>query len=499
MKYRWIAALLLVCMCFGFFPMAHADTSYDDSISVQAIFDACYDFFAGFEGHYDSVTAKDSNAVSIGRLQWHASRAHALLKKIVAKNPTKMAGLLSGALYNEIVNQPDSAWKSRCLTADEAAQVKAVISTTEGIDAQDEQAYEDICLYISLAYAAGFRSNATIMYYASVLNQYGTGGAKTYFLYPLREYLGLTADDTMDSLEVVHAAVLDSTIGYKSSRQKVYNYIAANTSWNLNGPDEPMNPDPGPCFNGHTWDNGTVTKAPTCTEAGSTKYTCTVCGETTTTPTPALGHNYGSNGKCTRCGAAKPSTYPSAIFTDVPETAWYRAAVDYALTHNFFSGTSATTFSPSTPMNRAMLVTVIYSMAGKYPVDNGGQKIYEDVAVNSYYYTPVLWASVYGLMDGVSEDRFAPKQAITREQLVLVMYKFADYKGLAKAPTRTNLDDFADGNSVSGYAKEAMLWAVENGVLAGTVKDGVKYLNPKSGATRAEVAQLLMSFCEKIK
>ncbi len=540
MKYRWIAALLLLCLCVGLIPAASADTAYDESISVQAIFETCYDFFAGFEGHYDSVTPKDSNAVSIGRLQWHASRAHALLKKIVEKNPTKMASLLSTSLYNEIMYQADSTWNNRCLTSDEAAQVKAVISTTEGIDAQDEQAYTDICLYISYAYNAGFRSNATIMYYCSVLNQYGVGGAKTYFLYPLREYLNLTADDTIDSLEYLHTAVMECpNINYKTSRQKVYNYIVANTDWNLEGPDEPMDPEPGPCFNGHTWNDGVVTKAPTCTEAGSAKYTCTVCGETTNTPIPALGHswndgvttqptcteagatvytctacgatrtdaidplghNYGSDGRCTRCGAVDPGSlaYPSAIFTDVPENAWYRAAVDYALTNGIFSGTSATTFSPSSSMNRAMLVTVVYAMAGKPYESNGDRQIFDDVPVNSYFYKPVLWAFNRYLVNGVTETSFAPRQAITREQLVLILYRFAEYKDKLVAPTRTNLDDFADGGSVSAYAKDAMLWAVENGLIVGSIKDGQKYLKPKSGATRAEVAQILMVFNEKFK
>ena len=501
MKYRWIAALLLLCLCVGLIPAASADTAYDESISVQAIFETCYDFFAGFEGHYDSVTPKDSNAVSIGRLQWHASRAHALLKKIVQKNPSKMAALLSDSLYNEIMNQADSTWNNRCLTTSEAAQVKAVISTTEGIDAQDEQAYSDICLYISYAYNAGFRSNATIMYYCSVLNQYGVGGAKTYFLYPLREYLNLTADDTIDSLEYLHTAVMECpNINYKTSRQKVYNYIVANTDWNLEGPDEPMDPEPGPCFNGHTWNDGVVTKAPTCTEAGSAKYTCTVCGETTNTPIPALGHTF-SSGVCTRCGAADPDApvYPSSKFTDVPEDSWYRAAVDYALTHSLFAGTSATTFSPKVAMNRAMLVTVIYSMAGKPYVDNGGHQIYDDVPLGTYYTTPVLWVSVYGLVDGVSETNFAPKQAITRETLVLALYRFADYKGLMVPPTLSNFNNFEDGDSVSSYAREAMLWAVENGIIAGSLSNGKLYLKPQSGATRAEVAQILMVFNEKFK
>ncbi len=538
MKTRWLAVLLAACLCLGLLPAAFADTPYNDSINAAAVFDACYDFFAGNEGHYDSVVAKDVNAVSIGRLQWHGPRAHALLKMIVQKNPSKLALVLSDGLIGEILNQTDASWNNRSLTAAEAAQVQAAIASREGIEAQDALAHTDIYRYIQVGWNAGFRSNATLLYYAYVINQYGEGGAKTWLGY-IRQTMGISEGTTISSVNALHTAALNTSAGYVSNyisaRKRAYAYLS-NLGWNMNGPDAPMEYTPALCSEthtwtepvltqaptciavgftktacancdtvsrdpvpkgGHVWNGGTVLQAPTCTAGGSVKYTCTLCGETMTSPTAALGHSFGSDGRCVRCGAAMP--YPSACFTDVPAGAWYREAVDYALSHGFFAGTSETTFSPGVPMNRAMLVTVVYAMAGKPYVDNGGRKIFDDVPVNSYYFKPVLWASVFELIDGVSESSFAPKKAITREQLILILYRFAGYNGLAVPPSRPELNDFADGDEVSGWALEAMLWAVENGVLAGSEADGRRWLHPGAGATRAEVAQILMSFSEKIK
>jgi len=427
MKHRWIAVLLALCLGIGTILPASAATQYNDSIDVDGIFQAAYAFFAGYEGQYDSVTPKDSNSLSIGRLQWHGLRARGLLKLIISKNPSKITPMLSSALYSDIMNKSDSYWNTRCLTSAEATQVKAVLGTPEGMQAQDEQAYIDICSYIEAGWKAGFRSNATLFYYCSVLNQYGVGGAAKWLGY-VRATMGITANDTVSSLEALHTAVRNTSAStvrnYLNAREKVYKYLK-NLSWNLNGPDAPV-------------------------------------------------------------------SYPSSIFTDVPKDAWFREAVDYAVSHNLFAGTSATTFSPNVGMTRAMLVTVLYRMAGSHPAQ--GTTTFKDVKPNSYYATPVLWAATYRIVSGVSADRFEPDTVITRQQVAAVLYKYHTVYLGKNANLNGSLSSFADAGQVSDYAKEAMLWAVNTGVITGTVSGGKTYLNPNAEASRAQVAMILMQY-----
>lgn len=187
-----------------------------------------------------------------------------------------------------------------------------------------------------------------------------------------------------------------------------------------------------------------------------------------------------------------PRELSSLPFTDVDANAWYYQAVSYAYENNLFSGTSATTFGPDVTMNRAMLVTVLYSMEGNPAVS--GELTFKDVAKDAWYYNAVLWATQKGIIGGYSADKFGPNDTLTREQMALILNGYAKNKGY-DVSAKGDVSGFADAKSISSWALPSVEWAVGESLLSG--KDGGK-LAPTSGATRAELAQILMRFCENV-
>lgn len=179
-------------------------------------------------------------------------------------------------------------------------------------------------------------------------------------------------------------------------------------------------------------------------------------------------------------------------FSDVRPADWYSAAVNYVCENRLMNGTSNTTFSPNATTSRGMIVTILYRLAGSpdMPESNWGYP-YIDVDAAAYYSTPVYWARVNDLVTGYSDTQFGPDDAITREQLTAILYRYADYLGL---DTDTGFIpdkyyDFSDHQSVSRYAANAMSWCVNKGIVSGS--NGK--LNPQGTATRAEVATMLMN------
>lgn len=179
-------------------------------------------------------------------------------------------------------------------------------------------------------------------------------------------------------------------------------------------------------------------------------------------------------------------------FTDVSDNAWYYEAVNYAYQNNLFNGTSATTFGPDVTMNRAMLVTVLYSMEGNPAVS--GELTFKDVSKDAWYYNAVLWATQKGIISGYSADKFGSNDTLTREQMALILNGYAKNKGY-DVSAKGDVSGFTDVKSISDWALSSVEWAVGETLLSG--KDGGK-LAPTSGATRAEVAQILMRFCENV-
>ena len=187
------------------------------------------------------------------------------------------------------------------------------------------------------------------------------------------------------------------------------------------------------------------------------------------------------------------SSFPSQAaqvtdFQDVKLTAWYYQAVDYATREGLFAGTSATTFSPELGMTRAMFVTALGRMAGQTG-KSGMASCFTDVDPDTWYGPSVEWAAEQQIVSGVENNRFAPDEPITREQLAVMLMKYVRNVGGEISFSVSMLNRFTDSDKVSSFAREAMAWAVSHGILSGA--DGK--LLPQGTATRAQAAQMLMN------
>lgn len=182
---------------------------------------------------------------------------------------------------------------------------------------------------------------------------------------------------------------------------------------------------------------------------------------------------------------------PAVPFTDVKEGDWFYDAVVYAYENDLMQGTTGTTFSPDVKMNRAMLVTILYRLEGEPAVS--GDVSFTDVP-DAYYTEAVAWAASNGLVEGYEDNTFKPTQNITREQFATILYRYAAFK---KADTTVSgdLSDFTDAASTSTWAKDAMTWAVDNGIIQGVTPTT---LAPRNTATRAQGATMLMRFIENL-
>ncbi|MGM9552901.1 MAG: leucine-rich repeat protein, partial [Faecousia sp.] len=232
--------------------------------------------------------------------------------------------------------------------------------------------------------------------------------------------------------------------------------------------------------------------AATCTEAGKTEGKhCSVCNAVLAAQEkiPALGHKY-ENGVCVRCGEKDPQSLPPVEFADVAKKAWYAGAVEYAVQNGLMNGVGGNQFDPEGSMTRAMLVTVLWRFEGE-PKD--GTNTFSDVPNGQWYTGAVAWAAANGVVNGVGNGRFDPDGKITREQMATILFRYAQKKGIDTSK-RGNLGGFPDANQVSSYAKDAVQWAVGEGIINGS--DGK--LLPQGSATRAQVATILMRYIENI-
>lgn len=171
-------------------------------------------------------------------------------------------------------------------------------------------------------------------------------------------------------------------------------------------------------------------------------------------------------------------------FDDVPASSWAADAVAFASSHELFNGTAPGQFSPGVSMSRGMLAVVLHNLESN--PEQAVTGIFGDVDNDQWYAEGVAWAAENGIVSGYGNGQFGPNDAITREQLAAMLWRYA---GKPQA-TSTTLS-FADADKVSGYAKPALLWAAEKGIVNGK-GDGI--LDPLGTATRAEVAQMLKNF-----
>ncbi len=185
---------------------------------------------------------------------------------------------------------------------------------------------------------------------------------------------------------------------------------------------------------------------------------------------------------------------PQIDFVDVAENAWYKGAVDYAVAHRLMNGVGKNAFDPEGPMTRAMLVTVLWRYAGQ---PEEGENVFTDVPDGQWFSAAVRWAAKNGVVNGIGGGKFDPDGNITREQMAVILFRYANKLGL-DTHKRGEFSSFEDGGAVSDYALDAVRWAVAEGVIGGSLEHGRLYLNPQGSATRAEVATLLMRYIENI-
>ena len=186
-------------------------------------------------------------------------------------------------------------------------------------------------------------------------------------------------------------------------------------------------------------------------------------------------------------GSGAGATASASQFADLTAGSWYYEAVRSALKNGLMNGTSAHIFSPDAPMTRAMLVTILWRLAGQ---PSAKTSLFTDVVSGSWYAQAVNWAYDRGIVTGVSEAAFAPNEPVTREALVTILYRYAALKQNLPA-AEDGTARFADGKQVSAFAHDSVNWALQTGLLTGVSKTK---LSPKGFATRAQIAVLLERF-----
>lgn len=182
-------------------------------------------------------------------------------------------------------------------------------------------------------------------------------------------------------------------------------------------------------------------------------------------------------------------------FTDVPAGSWYYGAAAYAYNNGLFAGTTATTFAPNVTMTRAMLVSVLWRLAGE-PAPQG-TNTFDDVPDGTWYTDAVTWAAENGVVAGVGSGRFDPSGAVTREQTAAILFNYAHSRGY-DVSARADLSAFPDAGSVSGWARDALAWANAAGLISGAVRGTQTILDPQGSASRAQVAMILMGYVEHV-
>ena len=258
-------------------------------------------------------------------------------------------------------------------------------------------------------------------------------------------------------------------------------------------------------------ENGTVTANPTAAKAGAT---------VTLTPVPDEGYALSTLTVTDRFGDAvrvtenSDGTYtfpmpngqvtvtatfvqveepaPTEPFVDVNEGDWFYDAVVYAYQNELMDGVGGNRFAPNSETTRAQLVTILYRLEGEPAVS--GDLPFTDVEAGIWYTDAILWAAQNNIVNGVSDTEFAPGDDLTRQQLVTILYRYAEAKGYDVSAS-ADLSGYPDAGQVQDYAQPAMAWAVAENIIQG-MEDGT--LKPAGNASRAQIATILMRFCEDV-
>ena len=188
---------------------------------------------------------------------------------------------------------------------------------------------------------------------------------------------------------------------------------------------------------------------------------------------------------------ARPAAPVGLPLADVSSSDWFYNDVRYVYEKGIMDGTGADRFSPNAPLTRAMIVTILYRMAGSPSVS--GSSDFTDVAAGKWFAKAVAWAAANGIVNGYGSGLFGPNDPVTREQLAAILYRYAVYGGMTAVTLEENLGSFADTAQLSAYAIQAMNWAVGQGLINGSGSN----LVPKAQATRAQVAAIIHRYLER--
>ena len=246
--------------------------------------------------------------------------------------------------------------------------------------------------------------------------------------------------------------------------------------------------------------------APTCESKGYTLHTCKNCGESyKNTYVTALGHNYVSKVTkpatetedgvltytCTRCDSSYTEVIPATAhdcpcddYSDLDKTEWYHEGVDLMLNMGYMNGIGGGKFDPEGTTTRAMIVTILWRIAGEPSPEAGNT--FSDVAAGQWYSDAITWAAENDVVNGIGGGKFDPEGKITREQMATILFRYAGSLG-ADTSKRAELSAFPDGSKTADWATDAVQWAVAEKIINGS--EGK--LLPQDSATRAQVATIL--------
>ena len=257
-------------------------------------------------------------------------------------------------------------------------------------------------------------------------------------------------------------------------------------------------------------ENGSVTANPTAAKAGATVTLTATPDEGYALSTLTVTDRFGDavkvtenadgtytftmpNGQVTVKATFVETEEPVAEpFVDVAEGDWFYDAVVYAYQNELMDGVGGNRFAPNSETTRAQLVTILYRLEGEPAVS--GDLPFTDVETGIWYTDAILWAAQNGIVNGVTDTTFAPGDEITRQQLVTILYRYAEAKGYDVSAS-ADLSGYPDADQVQDYAQPAMAWAVAENIIQG-MEDGT--LKPAGNASRAQIATILMRFCEDV-
>lgn len=427
MKLRSLSGLLALALLCSLLCWPASGAEPGPSVHPDRVIPALKTFFIGTEGNYGSVNANDNGALSVGILQWHGARALKLLRRILTEYPAS-ASCLSAALCAEIRNL-NTNWSSRTLSAAEKSAVSALLASGSGKIVQDTVAWEDLYAYVEEAWDAGMRCDAVVFYYASILNQFGSGGAKSYLRH-IRTTLGVGSDYLFWDLEELHTAVHNTqSYGqrYLAQRDKAYAFVSG-LGWPLAESEAPPHnlQDLPPKGNWARPGIDFVLARGLFLGVSNTAF----APKQTMTRAMLAGVLYRL--------AGRPAVAGAPAFSDVDPLAWYAPAVRWAVDTGVTSGVSAGRFAPRQPVTRAQLAGMLYRYGvaeGRIAAEGTDPEAaqaclagFTDAgSVPAWAEEALAWAVKEGIVAGFPcEGGFclAPNESASRAQVAAMLMRF---------------------------------------------------------------------------